>query len=174
MRRVTTFAHVDQLGVPRAQPTPAVNLVRRGPPPAPAPAPVWVRQSASAQTVVDFPFGGVRASDLAPIEALASQIKQMHTLDTVTVTGYADSIGSAVANQRLSLRRALFVKALLIARGVPADKITATGAGATDFVVSPATCKGTPLRAQSVCQAPNRRVQITAVGTTQVLVPGGQ
>lgn len=156
---------------PAARPMAAVNLVRRGLPPAPAPGPVWVSQTASVLSVVGFPFGGVRASDLAPIETMAAKIRQLSALDTVTVTGYADSIGSSAENQRVSLRRALFVKALLIARGVPAEKIRVAGAGATDFAVSPDTCMGN-LHQRAVCQAPNRRALIVATGTVRSLVPG--
>lgn len=155
---------------PVRQPDLAVNLTRRGPPPAPAPAPVWVAESAHIQATVPFPFGGF-ASNPAGLDTLVKQVRALSAVRAVTVTGFADSIGSPRDNLRLSLRRALFVKALLIARGVPADKITVVGAGATQFLVSPQSCHGT-LRDQAVCQARNRRVQIDVAGTVRVLVPG--
>jgi len=102
--------------------------------------------------------------------SMAYQFKLVNA-GTITVTGYADSIGSPLANRRLSLRRALAVKALLIARGVPVDHINVVGAGADDFLVPPSSCRGS-LHAQSVCQAPNRRVEIRLSGTVDVLEPG--
>lgn len=158
--------------VPAPPPAP-VNLVRRGPPPAPAPAPVLVSRTVSEHLTVGFPFGGFRPQDstLAVLDALAQKIKALPVLEAVQITGYADSIGTPRDNGILSLWRALAVKALLIARGVPKDKITAMGAGATDFVVSPALCRGN-LHARAACQAPNRRVEITVTWAVQILVPG--
>lgn len=167
MRRVASFTYPTP---PSAR---VVSLVRRGPPPSPAPAPVLVRYRVLARAQVEFPFGGFRADDLASLDHLVAQVRQMRSLDRVTVTGYADNIGSAYENHLISVRRALFIKALLIARGVPAGKIVVRGAGAADFVVNPASCGGN-LHAREACQAPNRRAQIVAAGTAQELVPGGQ
>lgn len=163
--------HVVGLPLPVQPPVPTIKLIRRGPPPAPAPTPVWVNKPARAEATAQFPFGGVRVEDPARLDALARRAKSINTLNSVEITGFTDSIGSPRDNLRLSLRRALFVKALLIARGVPADKITVVGAGATQFLVSPDSCHGT-LHDQAVCQARNRRVQIDVAGTVRVLVPG--
>jgi len=156
---------------PSPETTAPVNLIRRGPPPAPAPAPVLVDESAYLRQSVQFPFGGFSPQSSGPFDQIAQQALRLHTLKSVTITGYADSIGTPAENQRIALRRALVVKALLIARGVPADKIVVHSAGASDFLVSPAACRGS-LHAREVCQAPNRRVVVEVQGSVQALIPG--
>jgi OOP family OmpA-OmpF porin len=85
---------------------------------------------------------------------------------TLVVTGYCDSRGSAALNKRLSLRRAESVKAFLIRKGVPENRITVAGKGFDNPIASNATAAG---------RAQNRRVEITSVTqeTHQVPVPAG-
>jgi OOP family OmpA-OmpF porin len=170
LRPETTTIPAPQ--VSQQDPQAPVNLIRRGPPPDPAPAPVRVTRKVEITSTVDFPFGGSRLPDNAA--SIASDLARLFPLvndGTITATGYADSIGSPLANKQLSLRRAQAVKALLVERGLPADRISIEGAGADNFLVPPSSCRGT-LRDQAVCQAPNRRVEIRLSGTVDVLDPG--
>lgn len=167
----TVLRRVDHFAPPAPAPAVFAPVVHLTEPPRPAPPPVMVTEILRVRGTLGFSFGGVRTDDLDAVDALASRIKALPGLQRVTVTGYADSIGTDRENSLISFRRALFVKALLIARGVPADKIEVSAAGATDFVVDPAACRG-GLHARVVCQAPNRRVEVLAVGSVNRLVPG--
>jgi outer membrane protein OmpA-like peptidoglycan-associated protein len=70
---------------------------------------------------------------------------------SVVVEGYTDSTGSASKNQKLSTQRAESVRDYLVAQGVPSDRITAQGKGASSPVASNAKSEG---------RAMNRRVEI--------------
>ena len=69
----------------------------------------------------------------------------------VLIEGYTDSRGSAQANQALSERRARAVSDYLTSQGVPADRISAVGKGASSPIASNASADG---------RAQNRRVEI--------------
>jgi outer membrane protein OmpA-like peptidoglycan-associated protein len=49
--------------------------------------------------------------------------------ESITVDGNADRVGSAAANRRLSRRRAEAVRAALVRRGFPTDRITVRAFG---------------------------------------------
>jgi outer membrane protein OmpA-like peptidoglycan-associated protein len=70
---------------------------------------------------------------------------------TLTLTGHTDVTGGNDDNKVLSEKRANAVKEALVAAGVPADKITAIGAGESQTVCS----ENTP-----DCHQRNRRVEI--------------
>ena len=69
----------------------------------------------------------------------------------IEVQGYTDSQGAADYNLGLSQRRAESVRAYLVSKGVPSDKITAKGYGKDRPVADNATAEG---------RADNRRVEI--------------
>jgi OOP family OmpA-OmpF porin len=70
------------------------------------------------------------------------------------VAGYTDDTGSRAGNERLSLERALAVRAYLVSTGVPADQLTAKGYGPADPIATNATAAGRAL---------NRRVELRPV-----------
>lgn len=70
---------------------------------------------------------------------------------SIVVEGHTDSQGSASKNQLLSQQRAETVRAHLVSRGIPADKISAVGLGSSRPVADNATPEG---------RANNRRVEI--------------
>ncbi|MEI9949877.1 MAG: OmpA family protein [Pseudomonadota bacterium] len=70
---------------------------------------------------------------------------------SIVVQGYTDSRGNSADNDRLSLRRAQSVRDYLVRRGVPSEKATAEGLGASKPVADNATADG---------RAENRRVEI--------------
>lgn len=70
---------------------------------------------------------------------------------TIEVAGHTDSDGDAGYNQQLSQRRAEAVRDYLIAKGVSAERISATGYGEAEPIASNATREG---------KAMNRRVEL--------------
>ncbi len=69
----------------------------------------------------------------------------------ITVEGHTDSRGSADKNQVLSLERAEAVRAHLVSKGIPSDKIVANGLGSSRSVADNNTTEG---------RANNRRVEL--------------
>lgn len=67
------------------------------------------------------------------------------------VAGHTDAVGSAAINLQLSCARALAVRGHLLARGVPAERISAYGFGSSR-----------PLEPGDQASAQNRRVEIRA------------
>ena len=72
-------------------------------------------------------------------------------IDTITVTGYTDTVGPEAYNLGLSERRAMAVRAALISVGVPAELIDAEGAGERN--------QASPTR-DEVREPLNRRVEV--------------
>ena len=134
-------------------------------------APAPVKQKMSGTFVLDanasFAFN---SSALTPKgkEHLDNAASKMgaYNLESLSIKGYTDSIGSAAYNQKLSERRANTVHAYLVSKGIPANKMTTAGYGATNFVVDPASCKGSQT-AVIACQAANRRVNVDFVGESK-------
>jgi OmpA-OmpF porin, OOP family len=69
----------------------------------------------------------------------------------VIVTGHTDRVGSVADNDRLSVARADAVRALLVAAGVPNERISVVGRGEREPVVA---------TADEVDEPRNRRVEI--------------
>ena len=78
----------------------------------------------------------------------------------LNVSGYSDSQGAPSANQALSKRRAKKVYEGLIRAGIPAERITYEGYGATNPIADNATKEGREL---------NRRVQVCASTTKRII-----
>lgn len=133
-------------------PAPAAN--------APAPAPASARAVRQFRLAADalFAFDG---ADLQPagrreVARLAEQL-QGAQYGRVEVVGHTDRLGSAAYNQRLSERRADAVRAALVAQGIPAARVAASGRGETQPVVR---CSQNTQDRLVACLAPNRRVDI--------------
>ena len=78
-------------------------------------------------------------------------------------TGHTDRIGTVAYNDRLSMRRAQAVKAYLVSKGVPADRIYTEGKGKRNPVTT--GCNQKNRKALIACLAPDRRVEVEVVGT---------
>ncbi len=80
----------------------------------------------------------------------------------VQVIGHTDRIGSERSNLALSQRRAETVRAILAEEGVPADSLSAHGAGESEPVKR---CDDAlPRQDLIACLQPNRRVEVVAKG----------
>lgn len=75
----------------------------------------------------------------------------------IRLLGFADRLGTASYNARLSLARAEIVKRYLVQQGIASSRIVTEGKGTLNARV---TCKQTDRRALIKCLAPNRRVEI--------------
>jgi outer membrane protein OmpA-like peptidoglycan-associated protein len=106
---------------------------------------------------VTFILYFVEATDQFTPESQALVEQILRTIATrpapeLTVTGHSDTVGTDQYNDALSLRRAERVRALLVARGLPPDRIVAVGRGKREPLVP------TP---DGVAEPRNRRVEIT-------------
>jgi outer membrane protein OmpA-like peptidoglycan-associated protein len=117
------------------------------PPPAVAPAPIPVRTY-----LVFFDWDRADLTQRAKqIVASAAEASTHVRTTQIEVNGYTDLSGTAAYNQKLSVRRALTVKAELVHDGVAAGEIDIHGFGETNPLVP--TAKG-------VREPQNRRVEI--------------
>ncbi|MDG0027063.1 outer membrane protein OmpA [Trinickia sp. Y13] len=142
-------------------------LVAQAPtPPAPvapaAPAISSQKVTYQADTLFDFDKAILKPAGKAKLDELATKIQGMN-LEVAVATGYTDKIGSDKYNDRLSLRRAQAVKAYLVSKGVPANKIYTEGKGKRNPVKT--DCNQKNRKALIACLAPNRRVEVEIVGT---------
>jgi outer membrane protein OmpA-like peptidoglycan-associated protein len=76
---------------------------------------------------------------------------------TLVITGHTDSLGSDATNLALSHARAQVVVDYMIARGIPAERIIAVGAGETQPIAPNETPEG---------RAANRRIEASLEGIT--------
>lgn len=115
-----------------------------------------------------FEFGKIKLNpaSLWRLDKLANDIKRLATLEEVILIGHTDHLrrdGRQERNQLLSEQRAESVRRYLAGKGIPADKIHASGAGSSQPIVQ---CSKKQSRAkQAACAQPNRRVEIILRGS---------
>lgn len=122
------------------------------PPPPPKPQPMFKTVTLTGGALFGHDKSSLQPEGRRALDALADQLRSMARIGTIHVVGYTDSQGTEQYNQKLSERRANTVRDYLISKGIPADRIDASGRGESDPVASNATREG---------RAKNRRVEIT-------------
>jgi OOP family OmpA-OmpF porin len=120
-------------------------------------APVAVKERATldGKTHFDFDKSNLKPEGRQALDALMDRVKGAD-IQSVTVVGHTDSVGSDAYNDRLGQRRAETVKGYLVDRGLPASKITTQSAGEAQPVASNQTADG---------RAMNRRAEIEVTGS---------
>lgn len=138
-----------------------------------APAPQTASTAPSVTVIVEkhmlstdalFAFGSSKLIGGATqrLDTLTETIKGWNFTEVITLVGHTDRFGSATHNQKLSEQRAERIRQYLITKGIAADKIHASGAGATQpLLACPAKL---PRLEQISCLQPNRRVEIILRG----------
>ena len=86
----------------------------------------------------------------AELDKVFGELKR-RPLPDIAVIGHTDSVGSLAFNDRLSLARAERLREMLVALGIPADRIQAAGRGKRELLVP---------TDDNVAEPRNRRVEI--------------
>ena len=147
------------------KPEPMAEAPAPMPAPAPAPEPVTVQKvNLSADALFAFNKATLKPNGKTTLDDFVRDLGNAH-YDAVKVVGHADRIGSHSYNQKLSVKRADSVKDYLVSKGVPADKITASGVGETQPVTKPGECVGRKSPKLIACLQPDRRVEIEVTAT---------
>lgn len=139
----------------------AAAIVEPPPAPKPAPKPAPRVERLTFQTSKLFAFDSDVLSQPQPkLDELARVLNENKQIDSVTINGYADRLGSEKYNLNLSQRRADAVKAFLVKQGVDVSRINAVGKGEADPVVE---CKEKNRAALITCLEPNRRIEVEQI-----------
>ncbi len=168
------IAECDPDLVPKAAPKPkpaapaakpAAKPAAPAPKPKPKPAavsPASAKVTMSADALFDFNKSVIKPDAKVKLDDLVGKIKGI-TLEVVIAIGHADRIGSDAYNNKLSLRRADSVKAYLVSKGIPANRIYTEGKGKKQPVKD---CPAMKDRKKLIeCLQPNRRVEVEVVGS---------
>ena len=143
----------------KAAPAPAAAAPAPAPKAAPKPVvkPVVEKVTMAAETNFDFDKAVLKPAGKARLDDLVDKLKAVN-LEVIIAVGHTDSIGTKAYNLKLSLRRANAVKAYLVSKGIPANRIYTEGKGKSQPIADNRTKEG---------RAKNRRVEIEVVGTRQ-------
>ncbi len=137
-----------------APPPAAAPAAAPAPAPAAAVAPSSEKVTFETDTFFDFDKFTLKPAGKARLEDLVSKLAGTD-IEVVVATGHTDSVGTTSYNQKLSTRRANAVKAFLVSKGIPADRVFTEGKGESKPVASNKTSEG---------RAKNRRVEVEVVG----------
>ena len=149
----------------------AVTLVA-GPVATPAPLPASIsKETYVLLTDTLFKFDKSGAEDMIPgglqrLNDVAQRLKAYKSIQTLTVIGYTDRLGTDEYNDKLSEARAKTVQAYLESLGVKSSNSVAQGKGKRESVSR--DCSATTSREQQIiCLQPDRRVTIEVAGVAK-------
>ncbi|CDG84344.1 OmpA family protein [Janthinobacterium agaricidamnosum] len=129
------------------------------PPPPPPPPARFEKVTMSATELFAFDSAKLNAPQ-TKLDDIANVLNNNRDINNVVITGYADRIGAAKYNQKLSEQRAASVKTYLVGKGVAADRLTAVGKGSSNPVV---VCSDKKKADLIKCLEPNRRVEVEQI-----------
>ena len=139
--------------------------------PSPAPAQIISRETYVLLTDTLFKFDKSGSEDmisggLQRLADVAQRLKAYKSIQTLTVLGYTDRLGTDDYNDKLSEARAKTVQAYVESLGVKSATVVAQGKGKRDPVSK--DCSATASREQQiVCLQPDRRVTIEVTGVAK-------
>jgi OOP family OmpA-OmpF porin len=138
---------------------------------APPPEPKVISQklSYSSQDLFEFNRTELKPEGKAKLDQLAEDLKGAR-YDTIMATGYSDRIGNKSYNQKLSEQRAESVRAYLVSKGIPANRIRAEGKGEAEPVTAANQCEGMKEAELANCLQADRRVEVQVNATKEVVV----
>jgi len=137
---------------PAAKCVEAVPVAEAAPAPTPLPEAKAEAFALDATTLFDFDKSTLRPMGKEKLDELVAQVKSHQAVDSITITGHTDSVGTDAYNQKLSERRANSVRDYMVNAGIDTSLITSTsGMGESKPVASNDTADG---------RQENRRVEI--------------
>lgn len=118
----------------------------------------------AADDLFEFGKADLKAEGEKSLDLMVNKLKQdFRQLDAITVLGHTDAIGPDSLNQKLSQARAVTVVRALQQRGItPVNGLKAEGVGSRHLINT--RCGNKPTPANKLCQAPNRRVEVSITG----------
>lgn len=148
-----------------AAPPPAPPVAEPPPPPpappAPPPPPPARFEKVTMSATELFSFDSAKLNPNQPkLDEIANVLNANTSINDVTISGYADRLGSDKYNQKLSERRANAVKDYLVGKGVAANRLSAVGKGESNPVVE---CNDKKRADLIKCLEPNRRVEVEQI-----------
>lgn len=106
----------------------------------------------------DFNKSTLNAKEKKKLDEVSQIILDSHEVESVDIVGYADMIGKASYNKRLSTKRAQTVKSYLATKGLKTRNVNVRGLGESHSVTH---CDEKLARADLInCLAADRRVEI--------------
>jgi OOP family OmpA-OmpF porin len=151
---------------PPAAPAPAPAAEVAPPPPAPVappppPPPPARFEKVTLSSTELFGFDSARLTPNQPkLDEIANALNSAPDVSDITITGYADRLGSAKYNQKLSEERANAVKTYLVGKGIAPTRLNAVGKGEANPVVE---CHDKKRADLIKCLEPNRRVEVEQI-----------
>ena len=153
----TSAAGTNSAGGTNGQPAPVSKKqapIEDGIPASKKQAPLEDEAPASLQSPLYIYYGpddeGIPSEAIAILERV-TQYMQANPSARLRIRGYTDATGNRDYNLEISRKRALAIQAHFIAQGIEAERISAEGLGARDFIASNKTAK---------LRALNRRVEL--------------
>ena len=109
----------------------------------------------------DFNKSTLNAKEKVKLDQLSKLIKDSKEVENVDLVGYADVVGNAVYNKRLSMKRAQTVKSYLAVKGLKTRKVKIEGIGEAKPSTDCGYADGAKAtKDQIACLAEDRRVEI--------------
>jgi outer membrane protein OmpA-like peptidoglycan-associated protein len=107
--------------------------------------------------------GSLLPAGKSKLDWVIQRLKEYQRVDGVDVRGFTDRLGTDRYNLQLSRARAETVRDYLIAGGISASAVAATGMGKSNTTA--ATCPANMARSKLIdCLQPDRRVELTIRG----------
>ncbi|MFA7279343.1 MAG: OmpA family protein [Sterolibacterium sp.] len=131
---------------------------------APVAKPAAQKVTLDADTLFDFDKAVLRPAGRTALDEFVVKTKDISP-EVIVAVGHADRFGSEPYNQHLSEARAEAVKAYLMSKGIPANRLQTEGRGETQPVTKADECKGAKSAKVIACLQPDRRVVVEIVGT---------